>query len=44
VDDVEKRKFLTLPGLEIRTLGIYSEMVPATGYRVDIEMIMIQKL
>jgi hypothetical protein len=21
VDDVEKRKFLTLPGLEIRTLG-----------------------
>jgi hypothetical protein len=25
LDDVEKRKFLTLPGLELRLLGLYTD-------------------
>jgi hypothetical protein len=27
VDDLEKRKFLTLPGLELRPLGRYTDYV-----------------
>jgi hypothetical protein len=34
LDDVEKRKFLTLPGLELRTLGVLPVASRYTDYAI----------